>query len=70
MDEMTIINPTTGKDKIEIDSNNNVTEIHTCSFKYFDDNEKCIYCGISLGEFIDSNKGTPLIINPMLKENK
>ena len=69
MDEMIIVDAKTGKGKIVIDEDNNIIDVHTCTFADFEDDSKCIYCGITVKDFTEKGVGTP-IINPNCGENK
>lgn len=69
MDEMKIIHPITGEDKLNINSNNEVEDIHTCTFADFEDSTTCIYCHITVAEFTAKGIGIP-VINPNVRENK
>jgi hypothetical protein len=66
-DEMVVFNPKTGKDKVIVDKDNTVRDVHECVFKQFHELEPCFYCGKLLGDLIaesDPMESRPIVINP------
>lgn len=73
-DDMEIVNPDTKGVKGYIDSNNEIHNVHDCTFegdhsKGLDLEDKCTICGKTLGDFIEEDFNPlkphiPIIIEP------